>query len=95
MPLTREQVDQVARLARLRLTPEETAKLSQELGVIVEFVDQLKAVDIPARSAETADSASSKKLREDTVQPSLSQDQALKNAPEADEGFFRVPRVIG
>ena len=95
MPLTREQVDHVARLARLRLTPEETAKLSQELGVIVEFIDQLQAVEIPARSAESADSAATKKLREDTVQPSLSQEQALKSAPEADDGFFRVPRVIG
>jgi aspartyl-tRNA(Asn)/glutamyl-tRNA(Gln) amidotransferase subunit C len=95
MPLSREQVEHIARLARLRLTPEETAKLSHDLAQIVAWIDQLQAVEIPAERADATTSGVPDRLREDTVQPSLSQKQALANAPDADDQFFRVPRVIG
>lgn len=95
MPLSREQVEHIARLARLRLTPEETATLSQDLAQIVAWIDQLQAVEIPVGRADSTDSQVPNRLREDAVQPSLSQKQALANAPDADDQFFRVPRVIG
>jgi len=95
MPLSREQVEHVARLARLRLSPEETASLSQELTVIVDFIDQLRTVELPERSEKSKAEVASSRLREDVVKPSLATEQALANAPDADDQFFRVPRVIG
>jgi len=93
MPIVEDQISHVARLARLNLTPSESAEFSRELTQIIEYFDRLAPIDTdhidlkPRNSSESA-------LREDTIQPSLTVDEALKNAPEQKENFFIVPRVI-
>ncbi len=93
--VNREDVEHVAELARLRLTPEELEQFSVQLSRILTYVEEVKAVDttgVPATTSMVAGDANV--WREDEVRPSLSREQAVGNAPEAADGLFRVPRII-
>jgi len=93
MPITRSEVEHVARLARLELSGEELEHLAAQLARIVEYVDKLSRLDVgdlpPMMHA--AEGAS---LREDEPGPTLPRRLALEGAPAASDGFFRVPRVL-
>lgn len=99
MPITRTEVEKIAKLANLELTDAEKENFSGQLAAIVEYIDQLNEVDTSAVKAWQTRSAgeaiSSYASRDDAVEPSLGQDKALNQAPDADEGHFLVPRVIG
>ena len=95
MPLSRAEVEHIARLARLHLSPEEIDTYTRELTVILEYVDQLRAVDTtgvePREQFITAENV----FRDDVVKPSLPREQALANGPDHDGEYFHVPKVIG
>ena len=89
--LTRDQVNHVARLARLELTAEEEERYSGELSKVldwIELIGELDLEDVPPTShvidVENA-------LREDEPRPSMPVERALENAPDAALGGFRVP----
>jgi aspartyl-tRNA(Asn)/glutamyl-tRNA(Gln) amidotransferase subunit C len=87
-------IDHVARLARLDLTREEKERLRAQLGVILEHaakVGEVAAEDVPPTAYAIP---RSNVLRPDDARPSLSRDDALSNAPEADSERFRVPRIV-
>ena len=89
------QVEHVAELARLQLSREELERLSTQLSRILTYMEELNAVDtagVPGTASVAAGDANV--LRADEVHPSLSQDQALRNAPDAVDGLFRVPQII-
>jgi aspartyl-tRNA(Asn)/glutamyl-tRNA(Gln) amidotransferase subunit C len=94
MKITRNEVEQVARLARLALTEEELDTLTGQMGKILTFVEQLNGLDtsgiIPTAHAVPLENA----FRPDVAQPSLGIERALANAPQAADGCFRVPKVI-
>ncbi len=94
MKITREEVEHVARLARLELTEEEKDLFTGQMDAILAYVDKLNELDtanvIPTSHAVPMENA----FREDEVRPSIGIDNALANAPERAEGFFRVPKVI-
>jgi aspartyl-tRNA(Asn)/glutamyl-tRNA(Gln) amidotransferase subunit C len=95
MPITIKDVEYVANLAKLELSDEEKRRFQKELDNIIKYIDQLNELDttnVPITSHVTF---LQNIFREDEVLPSLSPDQALANAPEKKDGFFRVPRVIG
>lgn len=94
MPLSREQVEHVARLARLALTDHEITQFTQELTAIVGYIDQLQEVDTNGVTLSGHPGRPSSR-RPDLVRPSLTCEQALANGPEVDDGFFCVPKVIG
>lgn len=98
MPITRTEVEKIARLANLELTEAEKESLSVQLAAIVEHIDQLNELDTSAVKAwqtrSAGNAATSYASRDDVVQPSLGQATALEQAPEPDEGHFTVPRVI-
>jgi aspartyl-tRNA(Asn)/glutamyl-tRNA(Gln) amidotransferase subunit C len=99
MPITKEEVTKIAGLANLALTPAETDSFAVQLAAIVEYIDQLNELDTsgvrPWQTRGTGEAIHSFATREDMVGPSLGQEKALENAPDPDEGHFRVPRVIG
>ena len=95
MPLTKEQVEHIAVLARLKLSPIEIEKFTHELTVILEYVDQLKTVNTDGVEPKDQFITAENVFRNDIVRPSLSREEALANAPDKDEEFFRVPKVIG
>ncbi len=88
------EVERLARLARIGLTPEETAQFAAELGQIVEFVEQLGAVDVNGVAPTDQVSGQVDVLREDVVRPGLSRKAALANAPAQQDGYFKVKRVL-
>ncbi|MDZ4723724.1 MAG: Asp-tRNA(Asn)/Glu-tRNA(Gln) amidotransferase subunit GatC [candidate division Zixibacteria bacterium] len=95
MPLTKAQVEHVARLARLNLTAEEIERFTQELAVILEYVDQLQTVNTDGVEPQNQFIAAENVFREDLVVPSLPIEKVLGNAPVHDGEFFLVPKVIG
>lgn len=98
MPITRTEVEKIAKLANLELTEVEKESLSGQLAAIVEYIDQLNELDTsavkPWQTQSAGNAATSYASRDDVVQPSLGQEKALDQAPEPDEGHFTVPRVI-
>ena len=95
MPLSKAQVEHIARLARLNLTPEEIQRYTTELTVILDHIDQLKSVDTEGVEPQNQFITAENVFREDIAEPSLPRDKALANAPQQDGEFFLVPKVIG
>jgi aspartyl-tRNA(Asn)/glutamyl-tRNA(Gln) amidotransferase subunit C len=98
MPLSTEDVDKIAELARLQLTPDEAASFTRQLGAILEYMTKLNELDTSSVEPMSHSSASgdmSDTMRDDAARPCLGQDVATANAPDPQSGFFRVPRVIG
>jgi aspartyl-tRNA(Asn)/glutamyl-tRNA(Gln) amidotransferase subunit C len=94
MKLSREQVHQVATLAHLALSAEEEAKMQEQLSAILEAVETLRELDTSSVEPTSHASAAPSTWREDVVQPSLSVDQALGNAPARVGSSFAVPRIL-
>jgi aspartyl-tRNA(Asn)/glutamyl-tRNA(Gln) amidotransferase subunit C len=95
VPITLRDVEYVADLAKLELSQEEKERFQLELSNIIEYIDQLNELDTRDVRATSHTTFLQNVLREDKVMPSLSPDQALANAPEKKDGFFKVPKVIG
>ncbi len=95
MPITTKDVEYVANLAKLELSEEEKKRFQKELDNIITYIDQLNELDTENVPITSHVALLQNVFREDKVLPSLSPDQALANAPEKKDGFFRVPRVIG
>ena len=87
-------VDHVARLARLTLTPEEKARIGEQLVKILTYIDTLNRLDTEGVEPTTHAVPVVNVMRDDEVGPCLSPDEALANAPDRVDGFFRVPRII-
>lgn len=93
--LDRADVARLAALARIDMTDEDLDRLSGQVAAIVDAVATVADVadsDVPATSHPIP---MSNIHRADEVRPSLTQDQALAAAPEAEDGRFRVPRILG
>jgi aspartyl-tRNA(Asn)/glutamyl-tRNA(Gln) amidotransferase subunit C len=94
MPITREEVRHIARLANLEFGEEEQERFTRQLGAILDYVAQLDRLD--TRDVEpTSHAGGSSEMRDDALAPPLDRDAALANAPESGRGLFKVPRVIG
>ena len=87
-------IEHVARLARLSLSEEEKTQLSQQLPLILEHaakVGEVAAEDVPPTAYAIP---RSNVYREDEPEPSLPQAEALANAPDREDGRFKVPRIV-
>lgn len=94
MKLTADQVKKVAKLANLPLAPEEEGKYSEQLSAILEYVNQLNKVDTTNIEPTFNVTGQSNVMSEDETVPSLSQDEALQNAPKKENGFFVTKGVF-
>jgi aspartyl-tRNA(Asn)/glutamyl-tRNA(Gln) amidotransferase subunit C len=90
MKLTRAQVEHVAQLARLGLTDEEMEALASELSSILDYIDQLEQLDTSSIAPTAQVGELVDVMRDDEVEPSLSVEEALANAPSRDGSYFRV-----
>ena len=95
MSVTKENVAYIADLARLRFTDDEQEKMTRELNMILHYVEKLNEVDTEGVEPLSSIHDQSNVLREDVEQPSLANAEALKNAPDRQDRFFKVPKVIG
>ena|SRR5258708_902587 len=90
-----DEVKRIAKLARIGLSDEETAKMSVELGNILEFVEQLQAVDVTSTPPTDQVTGLQDVWREDEVRPSPKRADLLANAPAQKDGYIVVKRVLG
>jgi aspartyl-tRNA(Asn)/glutamyl-tRNA(Gln) amidotransferase subunit C len=103
--LTRDDVRKIADLARLELTAEEIDSFTVQLGAIIHYVAKLNEVEVsasvvgepasPDAEGQAGEHQTGERWRDDVTQQSLGQKKAVERAPDADRGFFRVPKVIG
>jgi aspartyl-tRNA(Asn)/glutamyl-tRNA(Gln) amidotransferase subunit C len=108
MRITEKDVRYVADLANLELTDQERQRMVRDLNSILDYIDRLNELDttnvppmaqtLPGNTgsdaAETADALRQGALREDELLACLSHQDAVKNAPDTDGNFFKVPKVI-
>src|SRR5687768_10689453 len=89
-------VDRIATLARLALTPEERDRFATQLSDVLQYVAQISTIDTTGVVATSHPLAAGDAWRDDQPHPSLPTADALANAPDAnrDAGLFRVPKVI-
>jgi aspartyl-tRNA(Asn)/glutamyl-tRNA(Gln) amidotransferase subunit C len=91
--ISREEVVHVARLARLHFDDDELSRLQVELSAIIDYVQQIGQLDLAGVPPTAHAVAVQNVLRPDVPRPSLSQAQALANAPAVEAGHFAVPRI--
>ena len=94
MPVSTEQVRHIAKLARIAMSDEEIERLAPELNNILGWVEQLAEVNTDGVEPLTAVIDQKLRLRDDVVTEGNIRDEILANAPEAQHGFFAVPKVI-
>src|SRR5947208_9638645 len=92
--ITKDQVEHVAKLARLEVSEDEKAMFARQLSAILTHMDQLKGVNTEGVEPTATVLPTENLLREDEVKSSLTQEQALANPPDKAEGFFRVPKIL-
>ena len=94
MSLDKEQVQQIAQLARLELKPEEHAELVDKLSKIVDFVDHLSAADTAGVMPMAHPLDVAQRLRPDVVTEVNERDRYQQNAASVTDGLYLVPKVI-
>ncbi|MBI2486542.1 MAG: Asp-tRNA(Asn)/Glu-tRNA(Gln) amidotransferase subunit GatC [Deltaproteobacteria bacterium] len=94
MRISKYTVRHVAELARLEFKEEELEKFAEQLGNILEHIEELNELDTSNVEPTFHVLDLSTPLREDVVEPWLNADEALENAPQREEDFFAVPKVI-
>ncbi len=88
-------VEHVANLARLALTGDEVERFTEQLAVILEHAEDVAALDLEGVEPTAHPLPLVNVLRADEVRPCLDRDVVLAQAPEAEDGRFRVPRILG
>jgi aspartyl-tRNA(Asn)/glutamyl-tRNA(Gln) amidotransferase subunit C len=94
MKISRDEVKHIAHLSRLKLNETEIDLYTLQMNSILEYVARLQDIDtrdiVPTTHAVQLYNV----LRDDEVKVSLPQNHVLANAPEAEDGFFQVPRIV-
>ena len=94
MTVTTDLIDNLAKLARLQFSDDEKEGLKKDLEQMIGFIDKLNELDTENVEPLLHMSLRSNVLREDVVENSITREEALLNAPEKNELFFLVPKVI-
>lgn len=89
-----QDVEHVARLARLALTDAEKALMREQLGRILDYIDKLKQLDVEGVEPTSHAVPMLNVMRDDEVEPCLDREQMMANAPDRIGELFRVPRII-
>jgi aspartyl-tRNA(Asn)/glutamyl-tRNA(Gln) amidotransferase subunit C len=87
-------IDRLAHLARIRLTESQTKELQDDLTVILDWVEKLNELDTEGVEPLLSMSKEINNWRDDVVGEHLDREDALQNAPNHDNKFFKVPKVI-
>jgi aspartyl-tRNA(Asn)/glutamyl-tRNA(Gln) amidotransferase subunit C len=94
MSLTIQEVEHIAKLARLELTAEEKNRYREQLSAILEHVARLQKLDTAAIPPTASVFGEKSPLRPDQARPGLARDELLQNAPEQEKGQFKIPPVF-
>nr|WP_203115124.1 Asp-tRNA(Asn)/Glu-tRNA(Gln) amidotransferase subunit GatC [Alicyclobacillus sp. TC] len=94
LQITADTVRHVAKLARLAVSETEVERLTPELNDILHYAEQLQQLNLDDVVATSHSFQLVNALRADAVRPSLPREEALKNAPDSEQGQVRVPAVL-
>ena len=94
MPLSPQEVEHIAKLARLALTDEQKARYREQLEAILDHVAKLQELDTQDVPPTASVSVGHMPLRVDESRPGLATDELLKNAPQQEDGQFQIPPVF-
>ncbi|MFC2175477.1 Asp-tRNA(Asn)/Glu-tRNA(Gln) amidotransferase subunit GatC [Bacteroidota bacterium] len=94
MEITDKTVDELAHLARLQFEGEDKERIKKDLNKILAFMDKLNELDTESVEPLIYMSEEMNVLRNDEKKKTITQKQALKNAPKADSDYFKVPKVL-
>jgi len=94
MKITEETVDHIAHLARLEFEGERKEAIRMDLERIITFMDKLQEVETENEEPLIFMSSEINRLRDDAPARTVTQDEALKNAPQRDSDYFRIPKVL-
>jgi len=92
--IDRSQVEHIARLARLSISEEDKEALTEQLSAILGYMEKLNSLNTEGIEPTSHVLEISNVFRDDEPTPSLSPDDALRNAPERSDNFYKVPRII-
>lgn len=95
MKITKEEIAHVAKLARLNLDEESIELFTKQVGDVLTYVEKLNRLNTKGVSPTSHAISITNAFRKDEIRPSVSNEEALSNAPEAENGTFVVPKVIG
>jgi aspartyl-tRNA(Asn)/glutamyl-tRNA(Gln) amidotransferase subunit C len=87
-------IDHVAKLARLALSKEEASRFSAQFSRLFDFIEELAQLDVSQIPATAQVIPLHNVLRDDEVQPCLTREAALENAPDREGPFFKTPRIL-
>lgn len=94
MKITKKDVEHVAMLARLHLDEEEKAKYTEQLNSILDYMEKLNQLDTEKVEPTSHVLPIKNVFRKDRVEKSLANEEVLANAPDKEDGYFKVPRII-
>lgn len=94
MKLNKEKVKKLAHLARLEFSEQELDLMMNDLDKMLAFVDRINELDLEEVEPLVYMNPEVDKMREDVAKLDISKDEALRNAPDRDTDYFRVPRVL-
>jgi aspartyl-tRNA(Asn)/glutamyl-tRNA(Gln) amidotransferase subunit C len=94
MQISKQEVEHVAKLARLDITESEKETFSKQLSSILTYIEELKSWDTTGVEPTATVLEQTNVLREDRARPSLVVEQVVMNAPDSDGGYFRVPKIL-
>lgn len=92
--VSKEDVKHIAELSKLEFSDEEIEYFTEEFAKIIEYVGQLKEIDTEGVEPTYNISSKAQPLREDVVRESLPKEEVLKNAPEEQYGYFKLPKIV-
>jgi aspartyl-tRNA(Asn)/glutamyl-tRNA(Gln) amidotransferase subunit C len=95
MAVNKQDVEKIAELARLIFSEEELENFTPQMNKILSYMDKLNELDTDNVEPLSHPVEQTNVFREDELRPSISKEDALKNAPSKDENHFKVPKVIG
>ena len=95
MSVSKEDVEKIAKLAKLKFSDEELENFTPQMNEILNYMDKLNELDTENVEPLSHPVEQINVFREDKLKQSIFTEDALKNAPSKDEQFFKVPKVIG
>ncbi|HCY76407.1 MAG TPA: Asp-tRNA(Asn)/Glu-tRNA(Gln) amidotransferase GatCAB subunit C [Ignavibacteriales bacterium] len=95
MPVTKKEVEKIAELANLKFSDEELESFTPEMNEILTYMEKLNELNTENVEPLSHPVEQTNVFREDELKPSITTEDALKNAPAKDETHFKVPKVIG
>lgn len=94
MKISKDEIEKIAHLARLEIDGSQKEKMAEQMSHILQYIDKLKNVDVDGVKLSSGAAFMNNVLRDDTLKESPGPRVTLANAPERDEDFYTVPRVV-